>query len=70
LGTERIDGIDIKRYYAELVSLPLMGQMIRELFDLESRTQANQVFVFFLILEKIICEDYVLIYYIFIVCYS
>jgi hypothetical protein len=46
MGTERIDGIDIKRYYGKLISLPNMGTMIREQFDRESRAQAEQVAFF------------------------
>ena len=43
LGNERIDGIDIKRYYNELIKLPLTGKEIKELFDREAKAQASQV---------------------------
>ena len=43
IGNERIDGIDIKRYYNELIKLPLTGKKIEELFDRDSQAQASQV---------------------------
>ena len=43
IGNERIDGVDIKRYYNELVNLPLTGKEIKELFDREAKAQASQV---------------------------
>ena len=43
IGNERIDGVDIKRYYNELVNLPLTGKEFKELFDREAKAKASQV---------------------------